>query len=129
MATVNFINGYWFYFQDGDTDIAVHGSAWSGRETVYVNDNPVSSKRELLKFTSDHYFTHNAHEYQVRYHLKNVLTGSLECEVYRDGKLLASQTKGFVKQGKKAWQMMLLLFLIGFGVGSGVIMLAKLIAG
>lgn len=118
MATASFVNGYWFYFNDGDSEIAVHGSAWSGRETVYLNDNPVSDKRELLKFSSDHAFTHNGHEYRVNYHLTNVLTGALECTLYRDGKLFASQTKGILGKSRGSWLFILGMFLAGLGFGA-----------
>jgi hypothetical protein len=125
MATASLVNGYWFYFNDNDTEIAVHGSAWSGRETVYVNDNPVSDKRELFKCSSNHEFTHNGFNYRVNYHLTNVLTGSLECSLYRDNKLLASQTKGFLGKSKGSWLFVVGMFLAGVGFGAATAALFK----
>ncbi len=122
MQNASLFKGYWFYFQDGDTEIAVHGSAWSGRETVYVNDNPVSDKRVLHKLKSEHKFTHNGKEYRVVFDVTNPLTGAIECSLYSGytgRKLLAKQTKAFIEKGNKSvWVTLLTLFLIGAGVGA-----------
>ena len=125
MSSANFIDGFWFYFQDGDTDIAVHGSAWSGKETVYVNDNPVSSKRELLKLVSEHEFVHNGHQYRVRYHVTSLIRADLECSVYKDGQLLAAQTKGVVKTAKQGWLTILKMFVFGLIFGALAASLVK----
>ncbi|MDY6929686.1 MAG: hypothetical protein SWN10_21630 [Pseudomonadota bacterium] len=125
MASPNFIDGYWFYFNDGDTDIAVNGSAWSGKETVYVNDNPVSSKRELLKTVSEHHFVHNGHKYLVRYHITSLMRGNLECEVFKNGELLASQSKAFVSSSKRSWLNILKMFAFGFLFGLSAVALVK----
>lgn len=125
MSSPNFIDGYWFYFNDGDTDIAVHGSAWSGKETVYVNDNPVSSKRELLKTQSNHQFVHNGHQYQVRYHITSLMRGDLECKVLKDGALLASQSKAFLSSSKRSWFNILKMFVVGFIFGLSAVALIK----
>ena len=125
MSSPNFIDGYWFYFNDGDTDIAVHGSAWSGKETVYVNDNPVSSKRELLKTVSEHQFVHSGHQYQVRYHITSLMRGDLQCEVFKDGELLASQSKAFVSSSKRSWLNIVKMFGVGFIFGLSAVALIK----
>lgn len=128
MATVTLIDGYWFYFQDEGTDIAVHGSAWSGKETVYVNDNPVSDKRALLSCVSEHEFTHGAHDYKVRYEVTSLMCGALECSLFKDGTLLASQKKAYIEKNKNTWMKVLFLFFAGFGFGSAVASLVKYFA-
>jgi hypothetical protein len=48
--------GFWFYFEHQGHDISVHGSAWSGKETIYMDNHPVSDKRNLTSFTGKHDF-------------------------------------------------------------------------
>ena len=34
MSQVTLRKGYWFYFDHEGNDISMHGSAWSGKETI-----------------------------------------------------------------------------------------------
>jgi hypothetical protein len=56
MSQVSMRKGFWFYFEHQGHDISVHGSAWSGKETIYVDNHPVSDKRNLTSFTGKHDF-------------------------------------------------------------------------
>jgi hypothetical protein len=40
--------GWWFYFNLGPHQIAVHNSAWTGIERVFVNDEQVARKISIL---------------------------------------------------------------------------------
>ncbi|MEY4013634.1 MAG: hypothetical protein RLZZ290_498 [Pseudomonadota bacterium] len=50
--------GFWFYFEHNGHRIAVHNSAWTGRERVFVDDELVATKlsfrmRSRLHFSID----------------------------------------------------------------------------
>ena len=108
------IKGYWFYFENGDDEIAIFASGWSGKEVVYFNDNPVSESRNF-RFTSVHKFTKNSVRYKIVYKVVSMLTGEVHCELHINNNLIDEQTKAVVARGsaKKAW-----LTILGyFGVG------------
>jgi hypothetical protein len=47
--------GLWFVFKDDDRDIAMHSSALSGQERIFVNGELVSKKR-VFSLKSNHRF-------------------------------------------------------------------------
>ena len=105
------------YFQDGDDEIAVLGSGWSGKEIVYFNDNPVSEDRNI-KFTSNHEFTKNGKHYRVVYTVASMMTGEVHCKLYIDDNLVDEQQKAvLVKKGKSAWKAILIYFVVGMVFG------------
>ena len=117
MENVSITKGYWFYFQDGDNEIAVFGSGWSGKEVVYFNDNPVSEDRNI-RFVSTHEFTKNSKQYKIVYEVVSMLTGEVKCQLYIDGVMTDEQTKAVVvKKGKAGWGTILLCFVIGMVFG------------
>ncbi|NNJ71796.1 MAG: hypothetical protein HKP09_01305 [Enterobacterales bacterium] len=111
-------NGFWFYFQDGDDEIAVFGSGWSGKEVVYFNDNPVSEDR-TFKFESTHEFTKNNKTYKIVYKVISMLTGETHCLLYIDGELKDEQKKAVIAKGsgKKALLSILGFFAVGMIFG------------
>ena len=118
VESVSVMNGYWFYFQDGDDEIAIFGSGWSGKEIVYFNDNPVSEARNY-RFTSEHTFTKRSKRYKVVYRVVSMLTGEVKCELYIDDELVEEQRKAIIVKGgaKKAWTTILIYFGIGMVFG------------
>lgn len=119
MNIVSITNGYWFYFQHESVEIAVHGSAWSGKETVYLNDNPVSEQRNLTSLNSKHQFRHEGKEYRVKFAVISTLRGELECHLEVDGELLSRQTKAWIEDlSTRDWILKLLPFFI-VGLVSG----------
>jgi hypothetical protein len=93
-------NGYWFFFEDDGNKIAMHGSAISGKETIYVNDEVVSETRNY-KFKSDHLFEINGVEYNVEFKMKSMLKGELLCSLYRENKLLTTESKAYFQKDNK----------------------------
>ncbi len=111
------MKGYWFYFQDGDDEIAVFGSGWSGKEIVYFNDNPVSECRNV-KFKSTHEFVANEKNYRVVYEVVGMLKGHVKCSLYINDRKTDEQNKAaLVKQGKMSWTTLVVSFIIGLAVG------------
>ncbi|WP_235312412.1 hypothetical protein [Paraglaciecola algarum] len=133
MKSVSIRNGYWFYFEVDGLDIAAHGSAYSGLEIVYINDNPVSEKRNLFSTNGTHVFQHQGKEYKVIFETTSILRGELICKLYIDGKSYAEQTKAYVESSAKGAKTFLKSFLtfvvIGGGVGFLVGYLARIFAG
>jgi len=118
VETISAIYGYWFYFQDGDDEIAVFGSGWSGKEIIYFNDNEVSQSRSW-KFETAHEFTKNSKHYKVVYNVISMLTATVKCSLFIDGELTDEQTKAvFAKEGtKSAWWTILIFFAVGMVFG------------
>lgn len=54
MSQISMKKDLWCHFDYEGHNIAVHFSNWSGKEVVYVDDHPVSEKRNFLMFTSRH---------------------------------------------------------------------------
>ncbi|MFT7560557.1 MAG: hypothetical protein ACI93R_002478 [Flavobacteriales bacterium] len=93
--TVTLKKGYWFFFEDNGTKFAAQGSIWSGKETIYADDEIVSSKRSFSR-SSIHSFELNGHAYSVKFHMSNILTGALECQVTRDGLDFYTQNLAYI---------------------------------
>lgn len=84
-ANVN--EGMWYVFHDGETVIRAWGSSWTGFERVYYND--VILHRSSSSHREDQFsFTRNKDRYQIRCKTKNIQRWQVECELWKDGKLL-----------------------------------------
>lgn len=117
MESFSFTKGYWFYFQDGDNEIAAFGSGWSGKEIIYLNDNPVSEDRSY-RFSNDHEFTHKGKHYRVRFKMASFWKAELKCSLFINGQLVEERKKAaLVKVGKKSWSAILVFFVIGMVFG------------
>jgi len=117
MEHVSITKGYWFYFQDGENEIAVFGSGWSGKEIVYFNDDPVSEDRNI-RFKSTHEFTKNGKHYRIVYEVVSMMTGEVNCQLFIDDVLTDEQNKAVVvKKGKAGWGTILFMFLVGMAFG------------
>jgi len=90
-----FFQERWFFFQDGDVDIAMCISI-TGAEIVYLNDNPVS-KNALLKTNGrEHVFTHDGKEYELSLSVTSVAFRAFyECTLKVNGELHSNQKKSY----------------------------------
>ena len=123
--------GYKFYFQDGDNQIACFGSYFTGKEEVYVNDDLVSSKRSVGR-KSTHTFEFNAHSYQVKYHMQNIITGKLECTFFKNNEQVKQQEQTvlpFIKDPKRAVLFFSACVLAGYLGGYSTFALIDLVVG
>jgi len=117
MSDRSLTNGFWFYFDVGEDQIAVHGSAWSGKEVVYFNDDPISETRNV-KFRSEHEFKKNGKQYKIIFLVESMLKSNLRCALYVDGKQHDVQTKGMLKgNNKEIGKAIFVYFVIGMVFG------------
>ena len=120
MSQVTLRKGYWFYFDHEGNDISMHGSAWSGKETVYFNNKSVSSFRNVSKRKSEHSFNENGRVYKVTSNMKSILRGSLEVALYCDGVLVQTESVTFATKGyflKDLWKYLLVGAITGGLIG------------
>lgn len=116
------------YFDVDDATITVWGSNWTGREKVWVDDQLVSSKLSL-RFTTEHLFENNGHQYRVLFHIVSVASGHVRIELFRDGEMIdfdeahARTLKINPETGKVDWwaESRSLLAWVLIGAGSGAI--------
>lgn len=112
---VSLSNGFWFYFDHEGMQIAAHGSALSGKETIFVDSEIVSAKRSFSR-SSHHDFTHNGHNYQVIFFMESILKGILSCSLYKDGELVSTTSKSYPMKPFN-WKSFWLALAAGFIVG------------
>lgn len=96
--------GYWFYFNDEGTPITVFGSSYSGKEVVFVGEEIVSSKRNLLRRSGRHPFHIGATPYEVELALTEIMTGKLECRLFKNGEQIACETKAYIDSARRSWK-------------------------
>jgi hypothetical protein len=104
-------HGYWFYFDDEGTQIVAFASALSGKEVVFVDDEIVSSKHNF-RLKATHSFEHKGHQYEVTIALENLLKGTINCSLQKDGVLINKTRKSFHQRSLKK------LFLASLCIGA-----------
>ncbi len=109
--------GYVFLFADGNDEIEIHGSAISGKETVYYNEEIVSEKRSF-GITSHHLFNRGGNDYKVTFTVTSLLRGAIECSLYRNGKLIGQEEQIMYQgSGVKLIGLMVVFLVLGVIVG------------
>ena len=91
---VNYAQGYWYHFEDGDNDITVNASAYSGMHRVYINDQMVCKKRKFGRGCRLE-FEYEGAQYSVRFATIKLLTVDYECLVIKDNTLLGRKVISF----------------------------------
>jgi len=119
MSKVTIKDGFWFFFEDDGIEIAVNASTFSGKETVYVNDNPVSEKRSYAVL-SLHNFQYKGKHYRVKFDVINILTQKVECSLAINGKVQFTESKAYITGGVLGF-LKQLSFWIGIGVTVGFV--------
>jgi len=121
---VTFRNGYWFFFNDGDNRIAVFGSAMTGKEKVFFNDELVSEHRSL-GFNSCHRFESGGKSYEILFLVTNMMRGAIECIALSGDRVIGRETKAFYTDTRKGFWFRIGLFFGGgllFGIGVAAIL-------
>ncbi|TDF38183.1 hypothetical protein EYS14_10825 [Alteromonadaceae bacterium M269] len=87
-------DGYWFFFEHEGDEIVLHRSTYMGIETVYLNDNPVSSKNNMIGLKRTHEFMLKGKEIRVVTDFVNIIGYRYECSLYVGLTKYHSETKG-----------------------------------
>ena len=97
MSQVSMRKGFWFYFKHKGNDISVHGSGLTATETVYVNNHPVSIKRNFIHFISKHSFVHDGTSYDIEINVKGIFSKdrNMTVTLFADGELVNVETYAF----------------------------------
>ncbi len=114
---VTISNGYWFYFDVDGHNIAVFGSTWSGRETVFVEDEIVSNFRNLFRLEGRHVFSINNADYTISLKMENLITGQLCCTLRKGKQVIGEQRKGYILARTFLYEL-LILVLAGYALGN-----------
>lgn len=119
MSQVTMRKGYWFYFEHEGHDISVHGSAWSGKEAVYVDNHPVSDIRNLTSLTGEHHFVIDNNQYHLTIKMTSILRGTMEVTLRCNDKIVGVESKSYATKtnGKKVIKELLILMAAGAVVG------------
>ena len=91
-------NGYDFRFRFNDLTLRAGGSAVTGREYVYVNDELISSSKNRLKL-SVHDFNVEGNQYRIEFEMLNKVEASLACRLYCNNELV----KLFAAAPQRLW--------------------------
>ncbi|MFQ3191454.1 MAG: putative membrane protein [Paraglaciecola sp.] len=117
MSQVTLRKGYWFIFEHEANDISLQGSIWTGKETAYFNNKPVSSFRNISNRKSEHTFSEKGHAYKLCTSMTNVLRGTLKVDLYCDDELIQTESVSqFSKMAVKlaVWILSALLIVAWF---------------
>lgn len=91
-SSSNTTKGFWFFFEIDGLKIAAQTTVWSTyKESIYVNDELVSTKRSL-RGSGTHRFVVNGKTYQVSFKVMSVWEGELVCELYEAGNLISTKS-------------------------------------
>lgn len=120
MSQVSMKNGFWFYFNHDGNDISVHGSAWSGKETVYVNNHPVSIKRVLTSRTSIHQFKVNDTDYRIVFKMASITMARLVVSLYANDELVSTEEKAYHANKMSVLKKASIGFISGFAASMAV---------
>ncbi len=105
--TAGTFSGYWFFFEHAGHRLAVHLSAWSGLETVYVDGEPVSERRNW-GLRSDHALVVDGEPLTVRVDIESYLAMRVGVSLLAGGRVLARQSRqhplGARSRAAMAWQ-------------------------
>jgi hypothetical protein len=117
---VTYGEGYHFYFEVDGHHIHAYGSAKSGKEKVFVDDELVAEKRSF-SFKSCLSFTLDENLYEVEFNMAKVFTGELHCTLIKNGTHVRTQKKAlksYFHLTKKRFLVWLpLCVLLGFVFG------------
>ena len=82
--TWSYWKGLTFHFRDNNNEIRANASLFSGRETIYLNEEKVSTKHSMRK-KSVHKFSDDNVQYEIEYSVESITKGNLTCTLIKDG--------------------------------------------
>jgi len=115
---VSYRDGFHFYFNDFGHVIHAFGSALTGKEIVYVDDEIVVEKfgfrrKSCLKFKIE------GRSFEIEFNQVNIFTGELHCSLIKEGVHVKTFKRALKKQNQLSIKYLSKFFLLGiiFGLG------------
>ena len=90
--------GIWFHFEVDGKQINVHGSAWNGRERVWIDDELVSDIRSF-SVESKHEIELNGRALTLEFSATSILRGDYRARVLENGVILREAPRSYVPAG------------------------------
>lgn len=92
MSQIGMKKGLWVNLDFKHHHVAVHCSVWSGKEVVYVDNHPVSEKRNLTLFASEHAIEIDGEPFLVNIEIENPFTLKTEVRIKKGARTLSRQS-------------------------------------
>lgn len=102
MPEISMKKHLWCHLEYEGYRISVHFSAWSGKEVVYIDDHPVSEKRNLLSFTGKHAIVLNKVPYTLELELINPFTYRVELRLKKGARTIIRKQHSSIGASKKS---------------------------
>lgn len=93
-SEANSVSGIWFVFPDEVAIIKVWLSTMTGKEKVYANEALVYETRNIHKFATHYDIDYAGHQYEVEILTRNIMTFTIACNLFREGRLVGAQFCG-----------------------------------
>jgi hypothetical protein len=90
----------WCHFEHEGHKISIHFSTWSGKEVVYVDDHPVSEKRNVLRLTSKHTFMIREQEFSLELEVENPFSYKAQTRLKKGNEVIGTQSTSMFKERK-----------------------------
>ncbi|NRA62386.1 MAG: hypothetical protein HRU25_16095 [Psychrobium sp.] len=116
-VTFTWSQGFRFHFEDDGREIIATGSAFTGKEEIFVNGENVSDKR-TVKVSSTHHFTIDEDQYELEFHMVKILTSELDCILIKNGTHLKTLKFQAIKSPWDLLKSLLGGLLIGSVIGA-----------
>lgn len=100
MKQISMKQGLWCRLQHEQYQIAVHCSLWSGKEVVYVNDHPVSIKRNIFRLMGKHHITLGGKPFTIEIDVENPFTYKIEVRLKKGPRTIERETVALFTQKK-----------------------------
>lgn len=117
-AEFSFKKGMTFRFEDLQHQIVLNASAFSGKESVYIDGKLISDFRSFSR-SSIHTFKINSINYELELNTISILNGKLECSLIKEGVHLKTLKLNTVQSSKTklTFKFILANFILGAVAG------------
>ena len=99
-SSLSFREGFYFYFQDGDDQIVARRSLWSGKVSIFINEQKITEKYSLA-FNNQHEFSHKGATYRVIFSITGLINSRLECLLIKDNRVIGEETRAYKVETKR----------------------------
>lgn len=112
--------GMRFFFIDGEREITLWGSKFTGKEIAYINGETISEKR-TYGLKSIHTFDIEEDNYEIELEVTNPLTENMSCTLIKNGAHFKTTKYSLWKDRKSFFKVFLTSFVVGAIAGYSVV--------